>query len=271
MADRLDAAELVRRGQAAARVGRRAEARTLLRQAVELDPNNVGAWLDLASVEEERDQKRQCFERALALDPGSADARLGLEMLEEDEDPADLDEVLAEASRQLQKAVGTAAPRQTPPDDQVLYCVNHPKVETMLRCNRCGQPICTRCAVQTPVGYRCKQCVRGQQAVFFSGGPVDYVIGGVVALVLGGIAAYLMGLLGGWFFSLILGPAAGIGIAEAVRLAVRRRRTRYLWAVVAGGMIVSGLAALFLLGLYAGIGIGIYLVTGVGTAIARLR
>jgi tetratricopeptide (TPR) repeat protein len=263
--------ELIRRGQAAARVGRREEARRLLRQAVEVDPYNVGAWLDLASVEDERAKKRACFERALALDPGSADARLGLEMLEEDEEPTNLDAVLAEASRQLDAAVGPAPEGEVPLDDGVLYCINHPKVETMLRCNRCGEPICTRCAVLTPVGYRCKQCVRGQQAVFYTGGRVDYIIGAVLAFVLGGVAAYLMGMLGGWFFAIILGPAAGVGIAEAVRLSVRRRRSRYLWAAVAGGMVASGLIALLSLGLWAAIGIGIYLLTGVGTAIARLR
>ena len=33
-----------------------------------------------------------------------------------------------------------------------LCCVNHPNKETYLRCNKCGQPICTKCAVGTPVG-----------------------------------------------------------------------------------------------------------------------
>ncbi|MBM4465197.1 MAG: hypothetical protein FJ014_06560, partial [Chloroflexi bacterium] len=36
-------------------------------------------------------------------------------------------------------------------DDEVIYCSFHPTVETRLRCNRCGAPICPRCAVQTPV------------------------------------------------------------------------------------------------------------------------
>ncbi len=40
-------------------------------------------------------------------------------------------------------------------------CANHPERETGLRCNRCGKPICSQCAVQTPVGYRCRECVRG--------------------------------------------------------------------------------------------------------------
>ena len=35
------------------------------------------------------------------------------------------------------------------------YCANHPGVETSLRCNKCGKPICAKCAVRTPTGYRC--------------------------------------------------------------------------------------------------------------------
>ena len=40
-------------------------------------------------------------------------------------------------------------------DDEPIFCVNHPRVETGLRCNRCDNPICVRCAKLTPVGYRC--------------------------------------------------------------------------------------------------------------------
>ena len=47
-------------------------------------------------------------------------------------------------------------------------------------------------AVQTPVGYRCKECVGRQQAVFYTGGVLDYVIAGAISVVLGGSASYLM-------------------------------------------------------------------------------
>ena len=47
-----------------------------------------------------------------------------------------------------------------------VYCANHPGVETSLRCNKCGKPICAKCAIRTPTGYRCKECVRGQQRIF---------------------------------------------------------------------------------------------------------
>jgi hypothetical protein len=162
-----------------------------------------------------------------------------------------------------------------PDPEPVLYCANHPSVSTMLRCNRCGKPICVRCAVRTPVGYRCRQCVGQQQAVYYTGGAADYVIGGLIALVLGGLAAFLMLTLGAWFFALILGPAIGIGIAEVVRLAVRRRRSKYLWLAAGAGIVVGAMPGLLLLqhsfGLWGLLTLGVFLILAVGAAAARLR
>jgi hypothetical protein len=41
-------------------------------------------------------------------------------------------------------------------------CYRHPKVETGLRCSGCKYEhfICPRCAVLTPVGYKCPDCIR---------------------------------------------------------------------------------------------------------------
>jgi hypothetical protein len=281
--------ELVQRGQAAARVGHQAEAREILRRAVALAPDNVEAWLALAGVEDDPATKIACFEHVLALDPKNVEASLGLELLQArarssapaleaelaGQDDGDLEAVLAEASRRLEETVGSPAPGEVPPDDEVLYCANHPAVETMLRCNRCGKPICTRCAVRTPVGYRCKECVAGQQSAFYTGGVADYAIGGVIALVLGGAAAVLMSSLSFWFFALILGAPIGIGIAEAVRFAVRRRRSKYLWLTVTGAMVVGALPPLLFsllgLSLWSLLSMGLYLILAVGAAAARLR
>jgi hypothetical protein len=284
MTEPSDAKELVRLGQAAAMVGRREEARGALRQAVGLEPRNVDAWLALAGVEDDPADKIACFETVLSLDPDHAEAQLGLDMLQghEHQHPSgdqhghhELEDVIAEASRQLDAAVGPAPADEVPLDDDVLFCANHPNVETMLRCNRCGKPICTRCAVLTPVGYRCKECVGSQQKTYYTGGAGDYVIGAVIALVLGGIASFIVSMLGVWFFALILGPVTGIGIAAAVRLAVRRRRSQKLWLVVSGGIVVGALPALFVglvsLSLWTLLSLGLFLVLAVGAASARLR
>ena len=191
------ATELIQRGQAAARVGRRDEARDYLWRAAEMAPESIEAWLALAGVEDDPSAKVACFQRVLALEPDNVEARLGLEMLEPEEVPVaaaaaeqedELEAVIAEASRRLEEAVGPPPAGEVPPDDaDPVFCANHPTVETMLRCNRCSKPICTRCAVQTPVGYRCRECVGQQQAAFYSGGLFDYVIGGFIGLILGGI------------------------------------------------------------------------------------
>jgi len=280
-----DPSELIRRGQAAARIGAQDEARRLLRQAVELDPKRADAWLALAGVEENTQDKIVCLETVLTLEPGNADAKLGLEMLHARKAAApvgrsqdDLEAVIAEASRRLEKSVGPAPADITPPDDTAVYCANHPSVPTLLRCNRCGKPICTRCTVRTPVGYRCRECVGQQRAAYFTGGPVDYVIGGLISAVLGGLVTLVVTFLRagffGLFFAFILGPAAGVGIAEAVRWAVRRRRTRYLWLAVAIGAVAGSLPALAL-ALFGNISsiltAGLFLTLAVSAAAARLR
>jgi hypothetical protein len=145
-----------------------------------------------------------------------------------------------------------------------LYCTNHPDRETMLRCNKCDKPICYECAVRTPVGYRCRECVREQQNVYYNAEKSDVLIGGIVALVLGvgfGILAYItLGLMrlvpAGSLFAIIgavfIGPAVGGLIAEAIRRAVNKRRARAMKWVAAGAFLAGVLApAVLLFGLQA--------------------
>jgi hypothetical protein len=136
--------------------------------------------------------------------------------------------------------------------DTALHCAFHPDRETTLRCNRCEKPICTKCAVLTPVGYRCKECVRGQQSVFDTARPIDFVIAAVVAAVGTGIAVALLNFIGFWGF--FVAPVVGGGLAEIVRVAVRRRRGRKLplVATLAGGAgvlaaLLPTLASVFVL------------------------
>ncbi len=124
--------------------------------------------------------------------------------------------------------------------EATLYCANHPNRETTLRCNRCEKPICPQCAVQTPVGYRCKECVSGQQKVFDNSVTVDYPIAVLVSCVGVGVAVGVLDFLGFW--GLFVSPIVGGGIAEIVRWAVRRRRSRRLPLVAilggAGGALI---------------------------------
>lgn len=117
-----------------------------------------------------------------------------------------------------------------------MVCANHPNRETGLRCNRCGKPICSECAVRTPVGYRCRECVRGQQRIFDTTLRRDYIAAAVIAAIGTGIGVGLLGFLG--IFGLFLAPILGGGLAEVVRWSVGRRRSRRLPLVaVLGGAV----------------------------------
>lgn len=120
--------------------------------------------------------------------------------------------------------------------EPTMVCANHPHRETTLRCNRCDKPICPQCAVLTPVGYRCKECVRGQQKGFETARRIDYPIAGLISAVILGAAMYLLGFLSWW--GIFIAPAVGSGLALIVQWAVGHRRSRYLPLVaVIGGAI----------------------------------
>jgi len=174
--------------------------------------------------------------------------------------------------------------------DEPLHCANHPGVETRLRCNKCGKPICTKCAVRTPVGYRCRACVNAQQRAFYADFRSSYyLIAALVAVPLSLVAGWLIPRLG--WYAIFLGPIVGGGIAEAARWAIGRKRGEYMWLVVCGsivvgvlptlllslfsflGLVVSapGLLASLVGGLMRFLWLGVYLVTAVGAAYARLR
>lgn len=140
-----------------------------------------------------------------------------------------------------------------------LYCANHPDRETMLRCNKCDKPICYQCAVRTPVGYRCRECVRQQQTVYYNDERFDPLIAAVIALALGAVCgglAYAFLRVLGWFSligAIFLGPVVGGLIAEAVRRGVGRRRGRYLKVIAAVACVLGILLGGILL--FAGAGI----------------
>lgn len=130
--------------------------------------------------------------------------------------------------------------------NNTLYCYVHPTRETSLRCNNCGRPICASCAVRTPTGYRCKDCVRSHQKSFETSEWYDFILGGVVAAFLSGIASGLVTAIGGigffgWFLIAAGAPTAGVVIAEAVRAVTKKRRSRALFITTAVGVVVGAL------------------------------
>jgi hypothetical protein len=129
---------------------------------------------------------------------------------------------------------------------ETLYCYVHPNRETSLRCNNCNRPICASCAIRTPTGYRCRECVRERQKTFETSEWYDFVLGFIVAAILSGIAAFLVTLIGGigffgWFLIAAGAPTAAVAIAEGVRAVTKRRRSRQLFITVAVGVVLGAL------------------------------
>ena len=159
-------------------------------------------------------------------------------------------------------------------EDLSLHCARHPSVETVLRCNRCGIPICPRCAVLTEVGYRCPDCIRSAQSVFFNIRLSDYPVAALVAGMVAGLAALLL-VQAGLFIAFLLSPVVGGLIGEIVHRAVGRRRGRHMWLTVGSAVAVGGLlgsiTSWFLLGPTNLLAPLLYLVLSTGTAAGRLR
>jgi hypothetical protein len=135
----------------------------------------------------------------------------------------------------------------------INYCPQHPKVETQMRCNKCGKLICLKCAARTPVGYRCRECVYQQQNVYFNAKGHEDFIAFLVAFGLTCLTMPIVAFLadsfsfGAFYLAFLAGPSAGILLAQAVRIAVSRRRSRYMnYFMVSGlatGLLLVGVAA----------------------------
>ncbi len=74
-------ADILHQAIAAARDGRRDDARALLMRVLEADPRNERAWLWLSGVVDDPNDVKICLENVLALNPSNARARQGLEWL----------------------------------------------------------------------------------------------------------------------------------------------------------------------------------------------
>ncbi len=135
-----------------------------------------------------------------------------------------------------------------------LTCYNHPNRPTLLRCNNCERPICTSCAVRTPTGYRCKECVRGQQRIFDTAQWSDYVIVFFTGAILSGIASLLVLAITSfiWFIVIAVAPLAGVTIANIARRFVKGRRSRWLNLLFGASIIIGASPVILVLGIGGG-------------------
>ncbi len=162
-----------------------------------------------------------------------------------------------------------------------LYCYVHPNRPTTLRCNRCERPICAQCAIRTPTGYRCRECVKEQQRTFDTALWYDYLIGLAVVAILSMVASSIVAALSflGIYLLLIIAffGAAGAGalIANIALRIVSKRRSRALFITMAAGVVLGALPVsligFFVFGgFFSLIGQVIYVVVATPTVYARI-
>jgi hypothetical protein len=288
-----DVDAFVERARAALAVGNPLVARGYWRRASRLAPDRLDIWVDLCKVTELPADRIKCLERITELDPGNTEAQFELAQLRAAQERSKQPEpqrtepqqgpsinpgaetsvshaeeigaamrpgITDEMRRQWDEAIATGKP---------LVCINHPQRETSLRCNRCGAPICMKCAKRTPVGFRCAECVKAQQAAFYTVRWYDYPVAAFIALLLSVPAGFLAGM-AGWWFALIISPIAGAIIGGAVHRAVGRRRGPWIWLAV-GVCIVLGALVALIASPRALIALGVFAVMATASAIGVLR
>ena len=282
--------QLVERGRAARQSGNRLAARGYLRRAARIAPDRLDIWQQLCHVSDRTPDRIECLTRIVELDPSNNGARQELDRLRRELEAEKAEQEAAPTAPELSaQATADEATLQPLPvgirldvTDEMrqewsravaagepLYCINHPQRETVLRCNRCGAPVCNDCVVHTPVGFRCKQCVQAQQAGFYNARWYDWILAAIISLVLSTPAAFVIAFLRSWWFALILSPIVGSLIGGAVHWAVGRRRGRHTWWVAAVCIVMGTLPSL--VGTLNLLSVGIYAVAATTAAIGILK
>jgi hypothetical protein len=125
----------------------------------------------------------------------------------------------------------TADLHEPPP----LFCYRHPDRETWVRCGRCDQPICTRCAMQGPVGLRCRTCGKPSRDALTSLKPNQIAIALAVAAGLGAVVGYFGAQFG--FLMIVIGFFAGTLIAEALDRTIGIKRGPQIITIAVAGVV----------------------------------
>jgi hypothetical protein len=264
---------LLRQAERVAASGKRAAAEALYREIVEEAPQAEAAWLGLAGVLADGAEKTAVYERILQINPHNETAQAALNQKPAQPDTPAADWVKEALNKpETETAVPASVPEPQPvitavpepaADEFNLVCYRHSNRETALRCYTCGKPICTECAVKTPVGYSCPDCIRDLRKSYYTAKPLDYIITFLVALPVATMAAFLVSFVG--FFVIFLAPMVGTFIGRVSFWAVRRRRGRYLPYLV-GTTVVLGTVIAWFFGAGSFIWLAVYAFLAAGAA-----
>lgn len=132
----------------------------------------------------------------------------------------------------------------------VPRCVNHAGTETRISCSACGDPICTKCMRQSPVGQKCPDCARVPRSARARGKPIHYVratAAGLGTAVVGGVLILqLRSVIG--FGAIMLPALLGFAVGKAVGWAAQRQTQQPFMGMaiafaVTGAVLGGGLLA----------------------------
>jgi hypothetical protein len=100
--------------------------------------------------------------------------------------------------------------------------------------------MCSKCAVLTEVGYKCRQCIYNQQSAFFKATERDHLLAAAVAVGLGLVGGLIVPrtfVIG----ALFLGPAMGALIGWAMLRVGQNRRGRHFPLIAAAAIAITAL------------------------------
>lgn len=137
-----------------------------------------------------------------------------------------------------------AAASQVDAAEGGLSCYRHPDRETWIRCGRCDRPICTRCAMQGPVGMRCRDCGKPAFDALTSLRPSQILLGSAIAAGGAALVGYVAVQIG--FFGILIGYFGGRMIVDVIERAIGFKRGRVMSAMVGGGVALGSLVGLVL-------------------------
>jgi len=120
------------------------------------------------------------------------------------------------------------------------YCVNHPNTETLIRCSKCLDPICQKCAVPTPVGLRCRKCAYANRSPLYVIKPQHVLLAAVVGLAMALVVGIMVAQIGVLWVALLAGPVGG-AIAEVLLRVTRGKRGRVMQVTAVLCIVVGAL------------------------------
>ncbi len=119
------ARELRQQGIAAAKAGRKDDARQLLQQSIRIEPNSEAAWLWLASVARDQRERQFCLQKILEINPGNSQARQALAAIDPSAAPP-----VPDAPQQMPRGIKPIQRAPTRPENPFESASNAPFTDT---------------------------------------------------------------------------------------------------------------------------------------------